>query len=268
MDKILRFASSYRNAQESNSVSLFGESTDSEIPEPALPICEPWDKMKALTKEKEVVGMYLSGHPLDEFKHDMTRLGVVKLSNLTNLSDYFGKTVSFAGIVTQAEHKLAKSGNPYGFMIIEDFDGPLEIRLYGKDYDNFRAFMVKDEKLYFTAKVQERYNQNRQDTQGQKPEPDKMELKVQKIELLTKTRERALKSLSVHIQLSDINDNNIQSLLEIFRKFNGKYSVHFTILDEEENLRLISPAENMKVSASHEFLNALEDLSFVKFKLN
>jgi DNA polymerase-3 subunit alpha len=268
MDKILRFASSYRNAQESNSVSLFGETSDSEIPEPVLPVCEPWEKMRALSKEKEVVGMYLSGHPLDEFKHDMTRLSVVRLSNLSNLSDYFGKTVSFAGIVTQAEHKLAKSGNPYGFMMIEDFDGPLELRLYGKDYDNFRAFMVKEEKLFFTAKVQERYSANRQDTQGQKPDPEKMELKIQKIELLNRVRERALKSITVNMHLSDINEYNLSTLMDIFTKHQGKYMVNFTILDEEEKLILKSPAENMKVNATNEFLMALEELSFVKFKLN
>ena len=140
LDKVLRFAATHRQNQESNMMSLFGEESGASIPEPKLPVTEPWSNLEALNREKEVVGMFLSGHPLDEFKNEAKLLANITLDKMADaIENAEGKTLSFTGIISKSEHKIAKSGKPFGSFVLEDFDGSHEFALFVQDYEIGRA---------------------------------------------------------------------------------------------------------------------------------
>jgi DNA polymerase-3 subunit alpha len=145
-----------------------------EIPEPPVPVCDEWDPFDKLAREKEVVGVYLSGHPLDEFKVQLDQFCTPGgLSNLEDMVAARGRTISFGGMVTEAEHKIGKNGRPWGGMTVEDYHGSQRMMFWRDDYLKFREYMVSGWFLFIKGKVQMKQFRG----------ADELEFKVTRIEL-------------------------------------------------------------------------------------
>ena len=110
IEKVLKYAAKYQESQNSSQVSLFGESSDVQIPEPVVPPCDDWGTMQKLSQERDVVGVFISGHPLDDFKNEIKYFCNASLAHLKNLEPLVNREVSFAGIVTGVEHRVSKKG--------------------------------------------------------------------------------------------------------------------------------------------------------------
>src|SRR5690606_21820428 len=153
IDKIIKFANAYKQNAESNMLNLFGDNQEAQIPEPKLPVCEPWDKLYALNIERDYVGMFLSGHPLDKFKNEINLLTTCSLDKLdSKINEVALKTqIKVAGIVYKAEHLVNKNGKPYGRMTIDDFNGSYNFMVTGNEYEKFTAFITKDLSLFITG---------------------------------------------------------------------------------------------------------------------
>ena len=147
-----------------------------EIPEPPVPVCEEWPPFDKLAREKYVVGVYLSGHPLDTFKVQLQQFCTPRgIGNLEDLSAARGRTIAFGGMVTEAEHRMSKAGKPFGSMTIEDYHGSHKIMFWRDDYLKFKDYMVNGWFLFVKGKVQLKQFRG----------ADEMEFKVQRIELLS-----------------------------------------------------------------------------------
>ena len=158
MDKVIRHANNITSRKSQSQHSLFGESDDMVIPDLKLPECEEWGKMDKLNKEKEITGIYISGHPLEDYRIEVENFCNTTLNELEDLKTCRGRgELVFVGIVAEANHKTTKSGNPYGSIVIEDYDGTLQVSLFSEDYVKFKSYLNKDYMLFIKGRIQLRY---------------------------------------------------------------------------------------------------------------
>jgi DNA polymerase III subunit alpha len=195
LERAIRYGNAYQENLNSSQHSLFGDvSVATELPEPALPQCEPWSRIEQLKKEKEVVGIYISGHPLDDFKLEMQNFCTNTLSDLGSIEKLKGKEIAVAGIVTEVNHRVSKTGKPFGTFTIEDYDGSYQIALFSEDYAKLKHFMEKDWFLYIKGKVQNRFQSQ-----------DQFELKVQQIQLLPELRDKLAQTVLLKIPIDALS---------------------------------------------------------------
>lgn len=251
IDKILKWGTQYQQQKDGAQVSLFGDAEETELPQPPPPQTEPWGRLFELKREKEVTGFYISGHPLDDFKFDIDRFCNVKsLSQLQDLKKMSDRSITFAGIVTDAQHKTGKSGKPYGFFKLEDFNDSIELALFGEDYLKFRHFFDAGAFLYITGRVQKRFNQE-----------DNFEVKIGKVELLHDIRSKKLKGVLINVQNEQITEEWIQRVLQETDKFPGTMTLGFRVHDSENNFSVELQSKKKKIDlANNDCIRFLQTL--------
>jgi DNA polymerase III subunit alpha len=260
-EKVLRYASRYQETQNSSQVSLFGESSDVQIPEPEVPPCEEWGGMKKLKQEKEVVGIYISGHPLDDFKLEIDNFCNVKVSDFYHMEDFVNREVCFGGIVTDVQHRESRNGKEWGLFTLEDYDDSFEFRIYGEEYMKFRYFLKINAFIYIRAFIKDGWV-NR-DT-GKKGDP---RIQFNQFQLLHDVMETQAKKLTIQLPITDLAERRIKTLKELFRSHKGDRQLHFTLYDLEEEVKLNMPSRKTKVAISKELLVALKEQE-IYYKLN
>ena len=123
---------------------MFGDASDVQIAEPLVPPCEEWGTMEKLAREKEVVGIYISGHPLDDFRVEMNTFCNATLAFFKNLEPYVNRELCFGGVVTDVQHRVSKQGKGWALFTLEDYTDSFEFRIFGEEYLRFRHFFVKN----------------------------------------------------------------------------------------------------------------------------
>jgi len=232
-EKAIRYGAKFQENENSSQVSLFGDASDVQIAEPIVPPCEDWSTMEKLAKEKEVVGIYISGHPLDDYKFEMKYFCNSKLENLKNLGSYIGKNLTFAGIVTNVQYKTAKNGKDWAMFTLEGYDESHDFRIFDEDYLKFRHFLVNNQFVYFKVTVKDGWV-NRET--GKKSEPRLQFLDVKQLQdVLT----QFAKKLSIQMDINDIHQNFIQQLNQLFITYKGDNTVTFEIIEQEKVQKLI-----------------------------
>ncbi len=257
-DKLIKYSNQMALGNDTAQASLFGGDDEVEITEPQLPTkIEPWSKLEELAREKEVVGFFISGHPLDPFKLVINHKCNANCAQLkAGLEPFKGKEVTFGGIVTGSEQRTSKTGNAFGKLIIEDYHGALELMLFGKDFVEFNKFMVKSLFVFVKAKVQERYGQ-----------PGSLEIKVQKIELLETVKETIFTNMKLKMDINAINEEMIANIDAIFSASQGKCNVEFFIEDAVENLSVKLPSKSRKIGITSDLTAALDKIGNLKYEL-
>jgi DNA polymerase-3 subunit alpha len=300
-EKAIRYGAKFQENENSSQVSLFGDASDVQIAEPTVPPCEDWSTMEKLAKEKEVVGIYISGHPLDDYRFEMKYFCNSKLENLKNLTSYVGKTLTFAGIVTNVQYKTAKNGKDWAMFTLEGYDESHDFRIFDEEYLKFRHFLVNNQFVYFKVTVKDGWV-NRET--GKKSEP---RLQFLDVKQLQDVLPQFAKKLSIQMDINDLHQNFIEQLNEIFASNKGDNTVTFEIVElekvkkavpvvpkiiveepanfdtdnleeveieipiEEEQIQVATkislPSRKLKIKISNELLVELEKMS-VKFSLN
>ena len=179
LEKVMKFGAKHQQNENAAQVSLFGESSDAALLEPPMPLCEPWSTLHMLNKEKEVVGFYISGHPLDDYKLEMENFCNHHIGQLKVLEGLKGKDIRIAGMVSQVEHRFTKTGKPFGTITLEDYQDSITFFLFGEDYPKYKAYMTEGWFLYAQCRVQER-----------KWKEGELEMKLANVELLSEIKER------------------------------------------------------------------------------
>ena len=300
-EKAIRYGAKFQENENSSQVSLFGDASDVQIAEPTVPPCEDWSTMEKLAKEKEVVGIYISGHPLDDYMFEMKYFCNSKLENLKNLGSHIGKNLTFAGIVTNVQYKTAKNGKDWAMFTLEGYDESHDFRIFDEEYLKFRHFLVNNQFVYFKVTVKDGWV-NRET--GKKSEPRLQFLDVKQLQdVLT----QFAKKLSIQLDINDLHQNFIQQLNQIFITNKGDNTVTFEIIEQEKVQKLIEivpkiiteeeatfdvenpeeiavdmpivdeenqvvtrvsmPSRKLKIKISNELLVALEKMN-IKFSLN
>ncbi|MDY8134803.1 DNA polymerase III subunit alpha [Aquimarina sp. 2201CG5-10] len=261
LEKAMKYGSKYQENENSSQVSLFGESSDVQIPEPVVPPCEEWGTMEKLAREKEVVGIYLSGHPLDDFKYEMKYFCNGTLLNFADLENNLNREISFGGVITGVEHRTSKNGKGWATFTIEDYNTAHEFRIFGEDYLKHRPFLVQSTFVYAKAFIKEGWV-NR-DT-GKKGDP---RIQFNSFQLLHDVMETYARKLTIQLDINDLSDHRIDGLKELLTEHSGNHTLNFVIYEMAEQLKLHMPSRKQKVNISQELLIALENDS-VYYKLN
>ena len=255
IERAIRFGNKYQENKNSAQVSLFGETSEIQFPEPEIPPAKKWNIMEELSKEKEVVGIYISGHPLDDFKTEITYFCNGELTMLQNLETILNRDASFGGIVTAVEHRISKNGKGWASFTLEDYSGSYAFNIFGEEYLKFKHFLIPNSFLYVKVFGKKGWKEN------------DVRLSFVNIQLLQDVLEDFSKKLTLNIDLRDINKNTIEKLNELLKNYIGKKIVNFTIFDAEEKLKLTLSSRSYKVNISNELLEKLNKEQ-IAFKLN
>ena len=255
LEKAIRYGNKYQESKNSAQVSLFGDQSEVQLEEPLIPKCEPWNVMEELSKEKEMIGIYISGHPLDDYKTEIKYFCNAQVEMLKNLEAMEGRELSFAGIITDVQHKVSKNGKPWGTFTFEDYSEAYEFRLFNEDYLKFRHFLIPSTFLYLKTVLRRAWQNG------------DVRVQVTNMQQLQDVLGKMAKKITIQLPIEQIDKEKVQSIEKVFRKHKGNQHLNFTIFDKEENLRLTMPSRTAKVNISKEFLEELQE-NHCSFKLN
>lgn len=261
LEKAIRYGSKHQENENSAQVSLFGDASTVQIAEPQVPPCEEWGTMEKLAREKEVVGIYISGHPLDDFKIEMNTFCNASLASFKNLETFLNRELTFGGVVTDVQHRVSKQGKGWALFTVEDYNDSFEFRIFGEEYLKFRHFLMKNNFVFVKTLIREGWINKET---GKKSEP---RLQFNSFQLLHDVMENYAKKLSIQIDIDDLKAEKIIQLKELLQMHPGSQALNFVVYDNKEQLKLNMPSRKQKVKVSQELLNELL-LQDMKFKLN
>ncbi|MBN2867299.1 MAG: DNA polymerase III subunit alpha, partial [Flavobacteriaceae bacterium] len=261
LEKAIKYGAKHQENENSAQVSLFGGESEVQIEEPAIPECETWGTMEKLAKEREVVGVYISGHPLDDFKIEMKTFCNANLSVFNDIEKYVNREMTFGGVVTDVQHRVSKQGKGWALFTVEDYTDTYEFRIFGEEYLKFRHFLLQNNFVYVKVFVREGWV-NR-DT-GKKSDP---RLQFNNFQLLQDVLESYAKKLSIQLNIKDLDVEKIQRLKGLVSLHPGNQALNFVVYDNRDQVKLTMTSRKQKVKVSQELLDELENEQ-VYFKLN
>ena len=261
LEKAIKYGAKHQENENSAQVSLFGDASDVQIAEPQVPPCEEWGTMEKLAREKEVVGIYISGHPLDDFKIEMNTFCNATLAHLKNLEAYVNRELCFGGVVTDIQHRVSKQGKGWASFMVEDYTDSFEFRIFGEEYLKFRHFLVKNSFVYVKIRISEGWTNKET---GKKSDP---RIQFNSFQLLHDVMDTYAKKLSIQLDIKELQEKRIQVLNDLIRMHEGNHALNFVIYDNEEKLKLNMSSRKQKVKISQELLEELTSHD-VFFKLN
>ena len=248
LEKAMRYGSRHQENENSAQVSLFGAASEVQIEEPQVPPCEEWGTMEKLAREREVVGVYISGHPLDDFRIEMSTFCNGSLMLFNDLETYVNREITFGGVVTDIQHRVSKQGKGWAMFTIEDYTDSYEFRIFGEEYLKFRHFLVQSSFVYVRSFIREGWV-NR-DT-GKKSDP---RIQFNNFQLLHDVMDTYAKKLSIQLNIKDLEAEKVNYLKELFQMHPGNNALNFLIYDNAEQIKLQMPSRKQKVKISQELL--------------
>ncbi|QLG44751.1 DNA polymerase III subunit alpha [Costertonia aggregata] len=261
LEKVIKSAAKYQENQNSSQMDMFGGMSEAQIPEPVVPPCEEWGTMEKLRREKEVVGIYISGHPLDDFKTEINAFCNANVSCANELEHYVNRELSFAGVITDVQHRISKNGKGWALFTMEDYTDSFEFRIFGEEYLKFRHFLMINSFVYVKMYVKEGWV-NR-DT-GKKGDP---RMQFNSFILLQEVMEAYAKKLTIKLNIDELKEENIHQLKDTLVSHKGNHPLNFVIYEMEEEIKVNLSSRKQKVQISSELLHRLEE-SQVHYKLN
>ncbi|GJM27582.1 MAG: DNA-directed DNA polymerase [Cyclobacteriaceae bacterium] len=253
IEKLIRFGNRIQDEQNASQVSLFGGDSGVDIPLPKIPENEPYSEIEKLKIEKEVVGFYISGHPLDQFRIDIKHFCTCTVNNIEN---HKGEKISVAGIVTKFNERISKNGRPFGLFSIEDLEDSLDLAMFGEEYLKFRHLLSLGSFVFIDGQVLERYKQ-----------PGVWELKPYNIQLLSEIRDKLSKGISIQVDLHILTEELIDKLETISSNFPGPCQLKLSIADPHENIEVEALSRKFQVKPQNELITELDQLGDISYKI-
>ncbi|WP_209402331.1 DNA polymerase III subunit alpha [Pseudozobellia sp. WGM2] len=261
LEKVIKYGAKFQENENSSQVSLFGDASEVQIPEPEVPPCEDWGTMEKLRREKEVVGIYISGHPLDDFKKEISAFCNASVSCANDLPNYVNRELSFAGVITDVQHRTSKNGKGWAAFTMEDYSDSFEFRIFGEEYLKFRHFLMINSFAYVKLFVRDGWV-NR-DT-GKKGEP---RIQFNSFMLLQEVMETYAKKLTIKLNIDDLKEEGVYQLKDTLVSHQGSHPLNFVIYEMEQEIKVNLSSRKQKVQISSELLATLEEQQ-IHYKLN
>ena len=278
IEKLIKYANDFQNNQNSAQSSLFGGSKADLILEPTFAAAQEWGLIDKLKYEKDAIGIFLSGHPLDDYRFELDKFCQHKVkdisiinkvrsgdSNEEILAEFEGlknRELVVGGLVGIASQRITKTGRPFGTFTFEDYDDSCEIALFGEDFLKFKQFLTEGYFLQIRGKVGLRYGK----------EGD-WEFKITSIDLLSGLRDKLTKSLTLLFPIESVDTNLMDKIAYILEENkeiseNQNCKLNFEVYDREKGLRLDLPSKNLKINPNNQFLTQIQRLNVVDYRLN
>ncbi len=254
IELLLKYGQKLHVAQNSRQQSLFMAEPQMRYGKPpVLPECEPYTTLEVLYMEKELIGFYISGHPLASYNREIKNFCN---ANTQNILHFKKKTISLAGVVTDYTKRQSKNGNFYASFTIEDYQGTLNFMLFGENFRKHEHLLHKREFLYITGTVQTRYNQK-----------DRWELRIKTIELLSEIQERYTKKVQITLQTTSITQEIIKKLKKAIEQYPGRCQLEFLLTETNNKMQVPCFARRYQIKPTNNFFKALDTLPGVSYTL-
>jgi len=257
LEKALKFGSTHQEALHSSQVSLFGEASEVDMPEPEIPRATEWGTMEKLSREKEVVGIYLSGHPLDDFKFEIEQFCNVTVKELHNFEALKGKKeLKMAGIVTEVAHRMTKNGKPFGILTLEDYQDAYKFFMFGDEYVKFKGYLNQGWFLYVVGSIE-----------LGKWDKTKLEFKFNRVELLAEIKDKMTKSITLDINIDEVSEDFIRQIDTIVNSNTGNCKFSLNLIDRKEKNTVLLTSRSKKISLTDEVLDTLDNMPGVVYNV-
>ena len=255
VETLLRYGQVYQSEQSSMQNSLFGDMGGVEIQTPPVPECEPWSTMELLKRERELVGIYLSAHPLDDYavvlKH-MCNLNCSQIGREMDKKAFASiEELTFGGIVTSVSQRWTKTNKPFGIVTIEDFEGQGELALFGEEWTKWQSMLQEEYHVYITAQCVQRFRNN----------PDAYDMVIKKIEFLSDVKEKSIEKFTVYMEASMFNDAQLTDLETTLKSSDGKVPLYINIHDAKNNTNIQLYSRNITVDVNKKLLTSLDEMA-------
>ena len=269
LEKLIKYGGNYQEQKNSSQTSLFGDfGGDSVIEDvvPMLPDCEKWNMLQRLSKEKEVVGIYISSHPLDDFKHELKMASNCSISDINaNEDNFVNKEVSICGMMSNIQHRIAKNGNEFGIFTFSDYTDSMDIMVFGSDYMKYRHFMQENMFLNLKLNISKKEFKDKEGnvTQG------RVYKNIANILLLNEIVEKQAEKMTVKIEVPEFSEETFSKLSDIMFKYQGDKLLKIQLIDPKDYLNNLDlPASKIKINICRDLLKELDELQEITFKLN
>ena len=260
IEKLIRYGNLVQLEAQSAQQSLFGGGSDSQgVQKPPIPNVDEWAKLILLEKEKNLIGIYLTAHPLDDYKLEINNFCTkeISLTHLNNdIEKYKDKDFTFGGMVTAAREGQSKNGNMYAVLTLSDYTDSKEFFFFGKDYVNFSKFCKVGIFIMVRGTVKSRFNS------------DFYEFKVSNIELLSEVRSTYVKSITINMSLNVLDEKMVKSIDNLAKEYKGKATLKFNIYDPENNMHVELFSRTARVNPLDNFLKFFEDHPEMSYRIN
>ncbi|HEX2393972.1 MAG TPA: DNA polymerase III subunit alpha [Bacteroidales bacterium] len=250
----------YGNKAQINSdqaPTLFGNMASIEVTKPKPPKVPEWPPLVKLNREKEVIGIYLSSHPLDNFRLEINQFCTHTLAEMRDLESLRGKDVTIAGMITTVRHATTRNGKPYGSFTIEDYTDTMSITLFNKDYENFRKFLYEGYSLLLKGTVSE-------NTWKSTPE---LEFRIKSMHMLSSAREELVKTIQIRLPIDRLTDNFIENFTQFTIKKPGSTNLRIMVYDPSENISVDFFSRSHRISLDDDLIDFLTEDKEIEFKL-
>lgn len=244
LDSLIRYGNKYQADRSQATQSLFGDDSMAiEIAKPEIPYAPEWSALQKLNREREMIGIYLSAHPLDDYNLEINYLCNSNTQELKDLEAKKGKKLRIGGIVSGIRHGMSKNGKPYGILTLEDYQGVHEFPLFGNQYVEFSKYMIRDMYLAVNGVVQEKGADQRFPSKQQEEGLKELVFRIQHIDLLDELRENSISDLTLFLKLEELTDSLCTELSDMLLSNKGKVNLYIQVEDSE------TPKEKVKLFA-------------------
>ena len=257
IETLVRYGNRYQADKAAAVNSLFGGENVVDIATPEIPQAERWSDLDRLNKERDLVGIYLSAHPLDEYAVVLEYVCNTHMAELEDKTALVGREITMGGIVTSVRRGISKNGNPYGIAKIEDYSGSAELPFFGNDWVTYQGYLGERTFLYIKARCQPR--QWRQ---------DELELKITSMELLPDVKEKLIEKITILIPLGVLNKALVTELAELTKERPGTTELYFKVTDPESKMTLDLVSRPVKLSVGRELISYLKERPELDFRIN
>ena len=261
LEKAIRYGAKHQENLNSSQTNLFGDDSQEQIQEIKIPECESWGTLELLKKEKAVVGIYISAHPLDDFKREMKYFSSATFDILSDLDPLVNRDLSFGGIINDVEHLITKTGKGWGKFTIEDFSDQYEFKIFGEDYLKFRHFILPNNFVRLRLRVVEGWRNRETGQLGP------ARIQFNNFEMLHDTLKTNVKKITLMFEVKQLNESKIQDLKTLMSPYKGDKGLYVDVFDTEEKIKLTLPSRKQRVEVSNELLLALEERN-IHYRLN
>ena len=255
VETLLRYGQVYQSEQSSMQNSLFGDMGGVEIQTPPVPDCEAWSTMELLKRERELVGIYLSAHPLDDYAvvlNHMCNLHCPQIGREMDKKAFASiEELTFGGIVTSVSQRWTKTNKPFGIVTIEDFEGQGELALFGEDWTKWQSMLQEEYHIYITAQCVQRFRNN----------PDAYDMVIKKIEFLSDVKEKSIEKFTVYMDATMFNDALLTDLETTLKNSTGNVPLYINIHDAKNNTNVQLYSRNITVDVNKKLLTSLDEMA-------
>lgn len=252
IDQALKYGAAFQKQKGQVQLSLFGDSYDPFQKEPDIPSCEPWSLIETLEREKEVTGIYISSHPLDQYKLELENFVTCDLEHLDNFRD---QRVSIAGMVTEVQTGMSRKGIEYGRYTLEDYNSSLGLSLSNEQFRKFGNYFKLGQVLFIDGVLQRGYNS------------DNYYFQVHEVKLLDTIGKLLTKSLTLFVELEDLNEEFLEHINQLIKKHKGKHLLKLTLLDSRDQHKMDFISKGTKIHVDSNLLTTLEKIP-IRYKVN